>query len=56
MLSPPPKIIDKRALSAYDDSSKRWMYEPGEFKVLIGSSSRDIRQKGELRAVGKNIH
>lgn len=46
--------IDKRALSAYDDKLKRWIAEPGKFTVLIGSSSQDIRQKGEFIAVGKN--
>ncbi|MBN1800106.1 MAG: glycoside hydrolase family 3 C-terminal domain-containing protein [Candidatus Lokiarchaeota archaeon] len=30
-------------LSFYDENSKSWKVEPGEFKILLGSSSRDIR-------------
>jgi len=37
--------IDKSALSFYDVKAKKWVAEPGEFQVLIGSSSRDIRLK-----------
>lgn len=43
--------VDQRALSAYDDTLKTWFAEPGLFKVLIGSSSQDIRQQGEFKAV-----
>nr|WP_263326276.1 glycoside hydrolase family 3 C-terminal domain-containing protein [Neobacillus sp. Marseille-Q6967] len=46
--------IDKRALSAFDDKLNRWMAEPGKFTVLIGSSSRDIKQEAEFIGVGKN--
>lgn len=35
--------IDKSALAFYDVNSKSWAAEPGEFEVLIGASSRDIR-------------
>ncbi len=35
--------LDQRALSFYDPTQKRWVAEPGEFEVLVGSSSRDIR-------------
>ena len=33
----------------YDEAKKRWVLEPGEFQVLVGSSSRDIRQTGSVR-------
>jgi beta-glucosidase len=36
-------VLDQRALSFYDPYQKCWVAEPGEFEVLIGSSSRDIR-------------
>ena len=35
--------LDSRALSFYDPERKAWVAEPGDFEVLIGSSSRDIR-------------
>jgi len=37
--------ITTDALSFYDPSKKRWVAEAGEFEVLIGSSSRDIRSR-----------
>ncbi|MCB9502036.1 MAG: fibronectin type III-like domain-contianing protein [Deferribacteres bacterium] len=35
--------MDKPALSFYDEKAKKWIAEPGEFDVLLGASSRDIR-------------
>lgn len=35
--------IDKDKLSFFDEKTMNWKAEPGEFKALIGSSSRDIR-------------
>jgi beta-glucosidase len=42
--------LDTSALSFYDPARKAWVAEPGEFEVLVGSSSRDIRlrQRFEL--------
>ncbi len=40
--------LDARSMSFYDASAKRWVVEPGKFKVLVGSSSRDIRLTGEF--------
>jgi beta-glucosidase len=37
--------INERALAFYNPALKQWTVEPGEFEVLIGSSSRDIRLK-----------
>ncbi len=37
--------LDERALSFYDDAQARWTVEAGEFEVLVGASSRDIRCK-----------
>jgi hypothetical protein len=40
--------LDREALSFYDPGQKQWLAEPGEFEVLIGSSSRDIRLSGKF--------
>lgn len=40
--------LDKKAMSFYDANKKDWTAEPGEFEVLIGSSSQDIRLKGRF--------
>jgi beta-glucosidase len=40
--------LDKEALSFYDPELKDWVAEPGEFEILLGSSSRDIRAKGKF--------
>jgi beta-glucosidase len=37
--------LDERAMAFYDPHQKRWVAEPGEFEVLLGSSSRDIRAR-----------
>jgi beta-glucosidase len=38
-------ILDQRALSYYDDLAYAWIAEPGEFEILIGASSQDIRAR-----------
>jgi beta-glucosidase len=40
-------------MAFYSTAKKAWVTEPGEFDVLIGSSSRDIRLKGSLTLKGK---
>lgn len=35
--------IDKNALSFFDPTTKEWIAESGEFEILIGSSSQDIK-------------
>ncbi|MBN1351866.1 glycoside hydrolase family 3 C-terminal domain-containing protein [candidate division KSB1 bacterium] len=43
--------LDREALSFFDMKTRSWVAEPGQFRVLIGCSSRDIRLEGgfELR-------
>ena len=38
--------LGQRDLSFYDPDRQEWVAEPGEFEVLVGSSSRDIRATG----------
>lgn len=44
--------LDKEALSFWDTENKSWAVEPGEFEVLVGSSSRDIRARKKFELVG----
>lgn len=37
--------IDQKALSFFDPKTKEWTAESGEFEILIGSSSQDIKLK-----------
>jgi beta-glucosidase len=39
----------KRDLAFYDIITRSWVTEPGQFEILVGSSSRDIRLKGSIR-------
>ncbi len=41
--------LTPEALSFYDPAKAGWVWEPGEFEVLVGSSSRDIRAAGRFR-------
>lgn len=45
--------LDRSAMAFYSTGKKGWVTEPGEFDVLIGSSSRDIRLKGSFTLNGK---
>ncbi|HAM98842.1 MAG TPA: glycosyl hydrolase [Marinilabiliales bacterium] len=35
--------LPKEAFMFYQETKKQWVLEPGEFEILLGSSSRDIR-------------
>ena len=43
-------IIDKEKLSFYNQKLE-WVAEPGEFELMIGASSRDIRLKGKFEMI-----
>ena len=42
--------LDRSALSYFDADKHDWVMESGEFEVLIGSSSGDIRSKAKFKA------
>jgi beta-glucosidase len=41
--------IEKNDLSYYDEAKSTWIAEDGEFKVLVGGSSRDIKVQGNFK-------
>jgi beta-glucosidase len=41
--------LDRRSFAFYDDAKAEWVAEPGDFEILIGSSSRHIYLKGMLK-------
>lgn len=38
-------VLDKRSFAYYNTNIKDWHVEEGKFEILVGASSRDIRQK-----------
>jgi beta-glucosidase len=40
--------LDRRALSFYDPGRSEWIAEAGEFELLAGSSSRDVRSRASF--------
>jgi beta-glucosidase len=40
--------LNQSAFSYYDTGGKGWVAEKGEYKILVGSSSRDIRLDGKF--------
>jgi beta-glucosidase len=42
-------LLDRRALSFFDVKKHDWHAEPGDFAILIGSSSADIRLQGNFK-------
>jgi len=40
--------LDKQAFMHFDLDSDVWQFTPGQFKIMVGASSRDIRLEAEL--------
>jgi beta-glucosidase len=40
--------LNEKAFAFYNLNKKSWTVEPGEFEILMGSSSRDIRLKNKI--------
>lgn len=45
--------LNMRDFAYYDVHAKDWVVEQGEFKILIGASSQDIRLEGSIYAYGR---
>jgi beta-glucosidase len=41
--------LDERAFQFYHPEKKQWTAEPGEFEILAGASSRDLRLKDTIK-------
>jgi beta-glucosidase len=42
--------VSPERLGFWDEKRKAWILEPGAFEVMVGSSSTDVRLKGEIKA------
>ena len=42
--------VSPERLGYWDEKRKAWIVEPGAFEVMVGSSSADVRLKGEIKA------
>lgn len=40
--------IDRSAFAFFDPAKSGWVAEKGVFRILVGSSSRDVRLQGEF--------
>jgi beta-glucosidase len=41
--------LDRRAFAFYDPQRRGWLAEQGDFRIMVGSSSRDIRLQGDFK-------
>ena len=49
-------VVSGEQLAYYDVNTHGFVVEPGEFDIMVGSSSRDIRSKGRLVVGGAGGH
>jgi beta-glucosidase len=40
--------LNRDAFAFYDPDRQQWVVEPGEFEIMVGSSSKDIRLKSQV--------
>ena len=44
--------LNRRAFSYYDVAAKQWTAAPGEFEILVGTSSQEIDLRGHVQLRG----
>ncbi len=44
-------ILNENAFHFYNPEKKRWVVEPGDFNILIGNSSKDIRLQKKIQII-----
>jgi beta-glucosidase len=44
-------VLDGRSLSYWDTNTHAWVIAPGEYQVMVGTSSRDIRLAGHIKVI-----
>jgi beta-glucosidase len=47
--------LGQRAFAYYDPNKKGWLAEAGDFQILVGSSSRDLRLDGTFKLADTSI-
>jgi len=47
--------LDRRALSYFNATSKKWQIDPGTFTIMVGRSCEDIVLRGTLKFIGGRI-
>ena len=45
-------MLNERSLSYYDVAAKAWRAEPGDFEILVGPSSEEIKLRGKFTLSG----
>lgn len=48
--------LDERAFSYYNVDEKKFVSDDGEYGILVGSSSRDIKLSGSVSLTGFSVH
>ena len=44
--------LDRRAFAYFDPNASKWTVDGGEYEILVGSSSQEIKQKKKIEVVG----
>jgi beta-glucosidase len=47
--------LDSRAFARWDTSNHTWVIDNGTYQILVGSSSRDIRQQAGIALAARTL-